>query len=703
MSRPDFHFEWRQLAPGVEAPAASPRRRGRAILAAYAVALGLVLLRAAQLELSDGAEFRRLAAQPIEKSLVIAAPRGRIVARDGTVLAADLPAQALAVQFRYLEQPPDRRWLRRLARERLTPAERRDPEKLAATESFVEREIASMHARLAELCHVPPADWQARTRRITTRVNELAQRVNRRRREQFLEQALTTENEEIGAAAILAGLFAPPDPLPPASVILIEQTAYHRIVDDLPAQAVEIIEDHAANFPGVKVISHVRRAYPLATAAAHVVGHVGGDAGARETMITARTSDAGANAVGVLGIERLCEDTLRGQPGRRDVLVDRRGNELEARVQHAARAGHDVVLTLDIALQHFAEQLLDRFARSSEADTAGHGGAIVVLDVTTGEVLAAASQPRFDPNWFASGDPRAAALLADPSHPLFDRVGKMAIAPGSVFKPLVALALVEHRVVDPREPFHCQGYWSEPDRLRCQIYRAQGIGHGELTLADALARSCNVYFFEHAPRLGGAALHDWAARFGFGTTCANWPDAAKGQLPTADELSTTDHVQAFAIGQGAFTATPLQVARMMAAIANGGYLVEPRLLRGDESAPRRRIDDLSSRALDAVREGLDRTVNHPSGTAYQAAHATHLSIAGKTGTAETGGNRPDHAWFAGYAPAAAPRVAFVVALEHGGSGAQAATLARHLVARMLQLGYFAPLETAEQRLPPGKG
>jgi penicillin-binding protein 2 len=380
------------------------------------------------------------------------------------------------------------------------------------------------------------------------------------------------------------------------------------------------------------------------------------------------------------------------------------------------------VLSIDPQLQRSAETLLDRSARrlARKTDASGeapHGGAIVVLDVHSGEILAAASAPRFDPNWFAAGDPRVEAVLHDARQPLFDRVAKMAIPPGSVFKPFTAAALVENSVIDPREAFHCQGFLDEPDRLRCQIFRQQGIGHGDVTLADALAQSCNVYFFHHVTQLGAARLVDWAGRFGFGqATGIDLPDEAAGQLPPWNELRQTSQTQAMAIGQGALTATPLQVARAYAAIANGGYLITPRLSRaGAEPATSHRTDaphvepsesarivGLSRSTLDAVREGLRRVVDDPSGTAFSSVRLRSVAIAGKTGTAETGGQQEDHAWFAGYAPADAPRYAFVVALEHAGSGAQVAgSLARLLVERMQQLGYFGPPE--EPSIPPGKG
>ncbi len=395
---------------------------------------------------------------------------------------------------------------------------------------------------------------------------------------------------------------------------------------------------------------------------------------------------------------------------------------LELQVSTAPIAGDDVVLTIEPALQRFAEQLLDRFHRQMDLQTGNpddplSGGAILVMDAYSGEVVTAASEPRFDPNSFAAGDSRVEAILDDPRQPLFDRATRMAIPPGSVFKPLTAIALLEHGVVDPQTPFACQGFLHEPDSMRCQIFRHHGIGHGDVTLADALAQSCNVYFFHHVSGLGGPRLLDWASRFGFGQASAAGSNG--GRLPSLTQLEQPGQLQAFAIGQGTLTATPVEIARLYAAIANGGLLVPVRLYRATHVESRRiqplgktasqvsedyRIRGLSGETLATVRKGLRRVVNDAAGTAFHTVRMNDFAISGKTGTAQAGDQRQDHAWFAGYAPADAPRFVFVIALQHGGSGSDAAgTMARHLVLRMRQLGYFGEAKTAEKDVPPGRG
>ncbi len=724
-ARLHYDVDWHELADEQrgDSQASSPRHRLRWLLAFYALALLTVLGRAVQLELSDGAEFRDLASRPVEQLVPLAAERGRILARDGTVLAADREARALAIHYRYLQSPPDGRWLRRQARARLTRAERRDPAAVTAAEAALREELRGLHRRLAAMCGVGEVQWSKRTARIQRRVELLAESINRRRLEKFVEQTSTVpEKESLGVVGILTGMFAPPERLPPAEVTVAEEIAYHRVVDELPPHVAQAIADRPAAFPGVKVIVYTRRNYPQASLAANVLGHVGSASRARATLVAEASAAEATQTIGLLGVESRFESHLSGVPGSELRFTDRRGEVLETRVEQKAVPGRDVVLTLDVELQRFTEQLLDRFARhqglqQDAGEAAEQGGAVLVMDVHSGEILSAASEPRFDPNWFATGDPRVEAVLAARGRPLFDRATRMAIPPGSVFKPLTALALLEHGVVRADTPFACQGYLDDPDRMRCQMFRHHGIGHGDVTLADALAQSCNVYFFHHARALGSDALLAWAQRLGFGRAAnADIGQLTAGHVPTPSELEQRQAVESFSIGQGTLTATPLEVLGMYAAIANGGYLLEPKFTRaasakalpladGAATLPmERRIAGLDDATLAAVRVGLERVVEEPAGTAFATVRMADFPIAGKTGTAETGGGLPDHAWFAGYAPTNAPRVAFVVVLEHGGSGATAAaTIAKNLVQRMRQLGTFGEAQTAEKAFPPGKG
>ncbi|HLA85070.1 MAG TPA: penicillin-binding transpeptidase domain-containing protein, partial [Thermoguttaceae bacterium] len=379
----------------------------------------------------------------------------------------------------------------------------------------------------------------------------------------------------------------------------------------------------------------------------------------------------------------------------------------------APRPGEVLALTLDARLQATAETLLDEaLARRtlSGARPATAGAAAVVMDVRTGAILACASAPRFDPNVFDGGDNREVRrLLGDPARPLFDRTIQMAVAPGSLSKIVTAAALVESRAVDPRESFYCRGYLEKPTALRCQIYDQFERGHGEVTLPDALAESCNVYFFHHAGRLGPGPLTAWLDRFGFGrATGVDLPGEAAGCVPTPESIAAleghdwkVDDTRRVAVGQGSLTVTPMQAVRMTAAVANGGRLVSPHVVQksSDDDAPpdASPVPGLDAATLDAIRHGLEMAVASPKGTAHATVFNESIAVAGKTGTAQTGGDRSPHAWFAGYAPVDDPRVALVVVVEHAGDGGEVAgPVAARLLLRLAQLGLLDTKEMEPQ-------
>jgi len=729
-------FDWNRFhLDQMQAPAAvDPQRRLRICRAVFLGVLGLVLARAVQIEVTQGAAFRREALRPLVRQKSLPGVRGRILARDGTVLACDKKILSLAVHYRYLQQPPDRRWLRRMALGQLSRAERRDHRRVDEEQARVQAECAQTASRLVQLTGISAAQWNARAERIQTRVERIAAGVNRRRQTELRTEA----RGDVPADGLLDQLKQTlVDALRgsveevPVRIIVAEERDYHVVAEGLPLAVVAEIQAHPRQYPGVKIVEQTRRDYPSGTLAAHVLGHLGHrttDGGAATADKALHDEDAGRRAedlVGCMGVERQYESLLCARQGTLVELTDHGGRTLSSERRQEPGVGRDLVLTLDPQLQQTAETLLDsalerRLVNTQTPQPAG--GAVVVLDVHTGAMLAAASAPRFDPNQFVGGKPaEVAALLSDQAHPLVDRVGRMALPPGSVFKTLSAVALLEDGRVDPQAPLDCRGFLRHPDQQRCAIYVRHGIGHGEVTLARALAVSCNVYFFHHCQRLDPAVLVAWAERFGFGDpTAVDLPGEAAGTLPTPATIHRWEgrpwrsaDTQMLAIGQSALTATPLQVACMMAAMANGGQRVRPHVVSrlalpddtlaggaqlgvalgeaGDSEpqvgfVPPRLIPGLRPATFAAIRDGLERVVADADGTGHGTVHLEGLAIAGKTGTAQAGAGRADHAWFAGYVPADKPRWALVVVLEHSGDGATAAgPLVRRLVLRMQQL------------------
>ena len=760
----DRDFNWRRLAAN-DGDEVAPGSRGRLrwVLAVIAGGALVVFARVASLELFYGAAYRHEAARPIERVERIPAARGRILTRDGIVLAYDRQISALAVRYRFLEEPPNPRWLEQTARRRLPRAERGDRERIEAERRRLLTERDETHRRLASLCGRTPEEFRARAAQVQSQVRRIAASVNERRRKIHDELANAAsyrvaplpEGEQIlnRLGRWLAALVVVPDEAPPfVPIAVAEEWDHHVVFEDLSLEAVAEIEAHPERYPGARIVERRRRVYPSGPLAANLLGHLGPHDAAdtedgpgdehRGAGAAPQATDAPSQAtdalVGRMGIERRFESALRGQDGQSLERSNRSGALLAAERRRTPQAGRDVTLSIDSALQRAAESLLDqtlvRRLRGPAAEEAG--GAVVAIDIETGDVLALASAPRFDPNPFAAGNQAAIQeALEQPAHPLFDRAIRMAIPPGSVFKALSAAALLESSATTPDEAFYCQGYLRQPNRQRCMIYRRHQRGHERVTLLDALAQSCNVYFFHFAEQMGPGPLVAWAEKFGFGQpTGIDLPDESPGELPTPETVRARQghgwregDTLALAIGQGELTATPLQIARLLAAIANGGRLPTPRVAlrvgpasEGSQSPdggeeyqsfeapsdrrPLRSIEGLHPSTLAAVRRGLEQVVADPAGTGHRTVYCESVAIAGKTGTAETGNGRDDHAWFAGYAPAEAPRVAFVVALEHAGSGSEAAgPIAKRLVQKLESLGYFGKGRMAKNPLTLGEG
>lgn len=680
-------FDWHQFH---RSNAATPtvvdsRRRLLVCLLGFAMMLALVFGRVVQTEVSHGAGFREEALRPVERQIVLPASRGRILARDGTVLASDRTIRAVAVEYRWLQQPPDERWIQGMVRSRIAKIDRKNAAKYAAEKALFLAERDRLATRLATLCGLSAEQWRAKTRKIQTRVQGVAERVNARRGAAPVDSERADDSWAARVRRLL--LDEPPSP----RIVVKEELQPQVVVEDVSPAVVAEIETHAERWPATTIVELTRRAYPEGDAAAHLVGYLG--------------QDRGDDVVGRTGVEKECDSLLQGEPGTAVVQADRGGRQITVYRQAEPVAGRDVKLTVDLALQRTAEELLKAAMerrklaeKGGSATSASSGGAVVVMDVRNGAVLAAASAPRFDPNVFGRGDDGAiASLLSDPAKRLFDRTSQMAIPPGSAFKTLTAIALLESGAVGPESAIECRGYLHRPDRQRCELFVRQGVGHGRVTLRDALAESCNVYFFHFAERLGPRPLASWADRFGFGRpTGVDLPGEAAGVVPCPENIRdleghswrTTD-TQAMCVGQSSLMVTPLQMVRMMAAVANGGWLVTPHVVseRSAGVSESKQKLAVSSATLRTVREGLRRVVSDPKGTAHATVALESTAVAGKTGTAETGEDRASHAWFVGYAPANDPKVAFVVVLEHAGSGGTVAgPVAKRLIVRMEQLG-----------------
>lgn len=482
----------------------------------------------------------------------------------------------------------------------------------------------------------------------------------------------------------LAGYLADPT--------LLSMTTLPRDLRRLPYQGIVLAQDvsrdilvaieaHQVELPGVSIEVGSKRMYPNDGFAAHLFGYVG-EANVNESkrLSNYRLGDV----TGKFGIEKRWETGLRGQHGGQLIEVDANGQRLRVLEQKEAKIGDSQVLTIDAELQQATETAL-----------AGKEGAVVALGVNTGEVLAMASHPAFDPNLFSRGIRRSEwqALVEDPLRPLNNRAVQGQYPPGSTFKVIMAAAALEKGVVTPATRFHCSG-GLQFGRHRFRCWRRRG--HGSQNLQQAIAHSCDVYFYQVGQRLGIQNIADYARLFGMGKALGVGLDhEAPGLIPDAAWKSKflkapwlPGETLSVVIGQGYVTATPLQMAVVAATVANGGTVYRPHVVKRTLGVGGDVLKDyvpevinttgVAPEVMQLVRDGMRDVVHSPGATGGKAKVA-NITVAGKTGTSQViSGTRGkgkimprqyrDHAWFIAFAPYEAPEIAVACVIEHAGAG-----------------------------------
>jgi penicillin-binding protein 2 len=467
---------------------------------------------------------------------------------------------------------------------------------------------------------------------------------------------------------------------------------YHPIVikEDVGIDDISVVEAHKQEHPELQVEREPRRLYRYGAVGSHVVGYVSevsADELAKGTFPGARVG----SLVGKFGVERTYNDRLTGDDGSRVVLVDSLGREVGLLEDVDSVIGDSLQLTLDLELQTTAENLLE-----------GKVGAIVAMDPRNGEILALASSPSFDPNSFSTRiSPEAwSQLVNNPNRPLQNRAIQNAYPPGSVFKVIMAEAGMDEGLVDENTRVFCRGSAFFYNR---EFHCASKEGHGSVGIEDAIARSCNIFFYELGRRLGISRIAEHAQALGLGErTGIDLPGERSGVMPSPEWKQRARGAKWYvgetisvSIGQGAVTTTPIQILRAIGCIATGGRLTTPHVLLRAEGVK----DESQSRAVQSVviepettntiREGMWQSVNN-WGSGHGAA-IPGLDICGKTGTVQViGAERQkelnvdlpalaNHSWFVGFATRDKPELAVVAFVEHGGTGGiVAAPLAREI-------------------------
>ena len=469
---------------------------------------------------------------------------------------------------------------------------------------------------------------------------------------------------------------------------------------NLSWEEVAFIEEHRTDLPGVFLDIEPVRNYVHGEAASHVFGYVGEIT--KLQLDNQRNSDYRlGDLIGQYGIEKRYESTLKGKRGSKYVEVDAVGRELKVLREVKPDFGYNLYLTIDIELQKEAEELFE-----------GKNGALVAMDPRDGSIIAMVSKPSFNPNFFAGGVSKEywSNLTADNYKPLQNRAIQGQYPPGSVFKIITVTAGLEEGVITPATIINCPGFF----KLGKKTYRCwKKSGHGKMDLQNALIQSCDVFFYTVGFRLGVDRLSQYAYSSGLGNSTdidlegekagliptSDWKERAKGEPWVAGETLSVS------IGQSFNLVTPIQLANMISAVANGGTIFKPRIVYKIETESG--VNEVkpeikgklaaAQKTLDIIRDSLRGVVSDARGTG-RAATISGIVVAGKTGTAQVIKMKEsedkadedlpyefrDHAWFVAFAPYENPTIAVAVLVEHGGHGGSAAApIAGRLIKKYL--------------------
>lgn len=471
---------------------------------------------------------------------------------------------------------------------------------------------------------------------------------------------------------------------------------------NLTDSEIAVFSANRFRFPGFKVSVRMQRNYPLGSVAGHLLGYVG-RIDKKDLKVLDKHEYSGTTHTGKTGIEKFYERRLHGKAGYEIKVVDAHGKPQIKLEEKAPIAGEDLFLSIDLQLQIKAEELLK-----------DHNGAVVAIDPRNGEILAMASMPAFDPNLFVNGiSYRDYNELRDnPDRPLYNRALQGSYPPGSTIKPMAALSGLNSGVVSPSSSLFARGFYQIPgNRHRFRCWKKSG--HGHVSLNRAIYQSCDVYFYDLAFRMGIKRYSTAMKKFGFGSkTGIDLPHERSALMPSAewkrkryDKFWYPGDTVNTGIGQGYFTATPLQLAFATSIIANHGRKVRPHLLRAtrvSRNLPEKlvtpeRLPSLGVTKLrywDDVIRGMVNVVHGAYGTARRSGAGAKYRFAGKTGTAQVysiAQNKTynasklkkklhDHALFVAFAPVDNPRIALAVIAENAGGGSKvAAPIARQLL------------------------
>ena len=456
------------------------------------------------------------------------------------------------------------------------------------------------------------------------------------------------------------------------------------LAQDITREQAFVLEENRFRFPSLIIQEGYRRFYPMKDVGSHVLGYVSKISRSRIEKL----KDYGYSAlsvVGYAGVEESYDQYLKGAEGGLQIEVNSRGQQVRILGIKEAQSGQDIQLTIDSRIQQFAFEALQ-----------GKSGAVIVMDMDNGEVLGMVSSPSYDPNIFidAKMNKQTSSLFADSSSPILNRAVKGLYPPGSVFKIPIAVGALETEKITPQTTFVCRGaFYLGRRQIRC------AHTHGAQNLLEGIAHSCNVYFISTGLKLESDLISKYAKLFGLGQlTRIDLPFEKAGLIPSQTQRRMLlrqgwykGDTANLSIGQGDVMVTPIQLLRMITLVGKSGQDVQPHVIKALDSQEveqqkyiLQRTIPVSEKTFETVRQGIRGTVVDPHGTANQLDIAG-LITSGKTGTAQSGGQKKHHAWFVGYTTSQKPdkrRLSFCVFLEQGGSSYYAVEVTRNLLMKM---------------------
>ncbi len=482
-----------------------------------------------------------------------------------------------------------------------------------------------------------------------------------------------------------------------------------KIKDRMTLRDATLVESHRLDMPGVMIQVESQRNYPGGVTAAHLLGYVG-EISADQLEKPEFLDLHQGSIVGQYGVEKSYDRHMRGMAGQKSVEVDALGHEKKASVVERPQAGNDLYLTIDVRLQKVAEDLLGE-----------EQGAIVALDPNSGDILAMASRPGFDPNVLSREltTKQWVEIVQDEGRPLNNRASQGQYPPGSTFKIPMAVAALETKTMSPSSTVFCNGGYQFGKRL---YHDWKASGHGYVDLHNALVHSCDVYFYTIGQRMGIDVMAEFGKDFGLGkATGVELPSERSGIMPSTAWKQKAKNEQwlpgetiSAAIGQGYVTVTPLQMASLVGTVANDGVNYRPRLVQAVMDRTSGNLQELPAvprgkinaklETFRVIKDALADVVT--KGTATKAKSSV-VTIGGKTGTAQVAALRTgpeenipkkfrDHAWFVAFAPVESPKIAVAVLAEHmGHGGATAAPLAKEVIETYMKLTPQIPAVTSD--------